>query len=97
MVSRMKDIYERADEILAWLGPESSGGSNALIEIAKIYDHYSKLIDRYGTQEAAFQHMLEHGDWYDGPEGNSATGWYCIDKLLSNRTWFHRVWIVQEV
>ncbi|KAF8850570.1 hypothetical protein BDZ45DRAFT_696624 [Acephala macrosclerotiorum] len=110
VVLRMKDIYERADEIIAWLGPEGSEGTLALSCIERVFDHYNRLFDRLGSQEATFQHMLVHRSWTGesekgGPlvlqkqplnQTSARAAWLTIEKLLQGRTWFRRVWIVQE-
>lgn len=107
----MKDIYERADEILAWLGPEGEEGMLALSCVQRVFDHYNRLFDRLGSQEVTFQHMLEHRSWTGesekgGPlvlqkqpfdQTSPKAAWLTVEKLLQGRTWFRRVWIVQEV
>lgn len=106
----MKDIYEGASEIIAWLGPEGDNGLLALSKIADIYQHYWMEYDRLGSPEAAFQSMLNNTTWARRKNrANAASsskqhhrlhladpGLSVLDDL-SNRTWFCRVWIVQEV
>jgi hypothetical protein len=91
----MKDIYERADHIIAWLGPENqNSGSVALFTVANIYEHYTRLIDKLGTQEAAFKHMLDHKSWAGEEHAQAAyQQWWAVNQLF-NRTWFHRIWYV---
>ncbi|KAF2107524.1 heterokaryon incompatibility protein-domain-containing protein [Lophiotrema nucula] len=98
-VGNMKSIYENAHEILAWLGPDDQGGCDAMGGIFCIYDHYTRLIDKYGTPDAAFKHMVDTNNWYGdlAPDEETRIGnWSGITRLLSLRTWFHRVWILQE-
>ena len=111
VVLRMKDIYERADEVIAWLGPEGNEDTFALSYIERVFDHYSRLLDRLGSQEATFQHMLVHRSWTGkrekgGPlvlhkppldQTSPRAVWLTIEKFLQGRTWFRRVWIMQEV
>ncbi|KAF2733741.1 HET-domain-containing protein [Polyplosphaeria fusca] len=98
-VPHMKDIYENAQEVIAWLGPEAGGGTDALAGISEIHSQFEKLVDKFGTHEAAFSHMLENNDWWaeraDNPYVRLKT-WVNINRLLTSRTWFHRVWIMQE-
>lgn len=97
VVRRMKDIYERANGILAWLGPESHNGAASLLAMANIYDHYVRLVDKFGTRKAALQHMLDHKAWAGEEQIEAASKqWWSVERLFS-RTWFHRMWIVQEV
>lgn len=107
----MKDIYERAEEVLAWLGPELYAGKLALSNMEKIFNHYNGLFGQLGSHEAAFQHMLEHKSWASEiweddplvPQERSSShtlsksAWRGIETLLKGRPWFRRVWIVQEV
>jgi hypothetical protein len=96
----MKEIYENAEEVTAWLGPDAEGGSHALLEINKIHTHFSTLVDKFGTEDAAFRHMLDTGDWWGGEKDDGdlrVENWVYINTLFSSRTWFHRVWIMQEV
>ena len=96
IVRRMKDIYERSEHILAWLGPESKDGAVALLTVANIYEHFSKLEDKFGTKEAALKHMLDHRSWAGEEHAQAAEKqWWALNTLF-NRTWFHRIWIVQE-
>lgn len=97
VVGHMKNIYERADRILAWLGPESENGGEALLAIASIYGHFTKLVGELGTQEDAFERMLGDRGWAGHEDKQAGEKWWAINSLLTKRTWFHRVWIVQEV
>lgn len=92
----MKDIYERAHHIIAWLGPESKDGAMALLTVADIHEHYTKLMDKLGTREAAFSHMLDHKSWAGDEHARAAASqWWAVEQLF-NRTWFHRMWYVNS-
>jgi hypothetical protein len=68
-----------------------------ILAVANIHDHFTKILDKFGTKEAALKHMLNHRGWA-GEESAEATKtqWWAVNRLF-NRTWFHRTWIVQEV
>lgn len=105
-VQWMKDIYEKAAEITAWLGPEGGSGLLAFSKVADIYNHYWMRWDRLGSPEAAFQSMVKDTSWsWKKSEANGTSpsirlrpkdpGLSVLSDLF-DRTWFHRVWIVQE-
>ncbi|RYP15316.1 hypothetical protein DL765_005797 [Monosporascus sp. GIB2] len=73
VVLRMKDIYERAEEVIAWLGPEGNNGMLALSCIERVFDHYCRLFDRLGSEEATFQHMVVHRSWTGEREKGALT------------------------
>ncbi|KAK0715196.1 hypothetical protein B0H67DRAFT_236294 [Lasiosphaeris hirsuta] len=82
----MKDIYEGASEILAWLGPEGEKGLLGASKIAGIYQRYVSEWERLGTPDAAYQN----------PRLTLGGSGLSVMAALLDRTWFHRVWIVQE-
>jgi len=93
-VTRMTSIYKYACSVVAWLGPESSDSKVALAALDRIGSQtvLTKCVRRLRTPEAA------HADWFQSastlpyPEDT----WHAILSVV-NRSWFERVWIVQEI
>jgi hypothetical protein len=92
-VRRLKDIYERADNVIAWLGADSDGsGAMSLLGVAAIYDKYTKLVDKLGTHTAALEHLIDCESWVDEKHSMAVKHeWLAVD-ILFHRTWFHRMW-----
>jgi hypothetical protein len=107
----MKDIYESAKEIIAWLGPQINYGMLALSCIEKIFSYYQELVKLLGSHDSAFQNMLVQRSWMgENEKGGSVepkkqvlgeispkSAWLAIETLFKQRTWFRGVWIMQEV
>lgn len=88
----MKDIYEGASEIVAWLGPEGDNGMLVLRKIADVYEHYWKEWDRLGTPEAAFQSMLDNTTWVCGKSKANASSFSNFSKQYQGLQQADRAW-----
>lgn len=42
-VSKMKAIYERADEVIAWLGPSSNNSHLVFQLVRELYDYFDDV------------------------------------------------------
>jgi Heterokaryon incompatibility protein (HET) len=93
-VTRMTSIYRCAYSVIAWLGPKSLESKVALSALDQIgsQTELTKCVRRLRTPEAA------HPDWFLSgstlPYGDDI--WRAILDVVS-RSWFDRVWVVQEV
>ena len=93
-VLRMKDIYEKAERIICWLGsvPLFTDGAAAV----KALDYLSDLGQKYPNNkdhshdEAIIRESL-------GPRNQKFTemDWYSLKNML-HRPWWTRAWVVQE-
>ncbi|KAH8746730.1 heterokaryon incompatibility, partial [Hyaloscypha sp. PMI_1271] len=97
-VQRMKQIYEGADEVYVWLGPEADDSHLAMRKL----DSLNKYFRQQGPDEAAPQIMMslmnqEDTSWMFGPpsEPFDERPWRALEKLFA-RPWWTRVWIIQE-
>jgi hypothetical protein len=81
---RMKDIYQSADMIIAWLGPAADGSDQAMYIVEHLAGTYSQLrsdgniIPDLRTCHPMHEHV-----------------WTSLEKLLERPYWF-RIWILQE-
>jgi hypothetical protein len=109
-VARMGEIYQNSDNVLIWLGPESKDGLLALSTISRVYMEYQKRCGQLKDSDEAIRNMVDDPSWiHDGSEilkddENDGEGrfkrskpWAALWVLFHQRTWFRRVWIVQEV
>ncbi|KAI1455893.1 HET-domain-containing protein [Annulohypoxylon moriforme] len=96
-VSRMKDIYSKAKEVLIWLGEEgedSNTGIAAASDIAQACRQYLSdggLLDTISFNEESVQRLF--GKFRDKSEFSRLEAFAKIIKRL----WFTRVWVVQEL
>ncbi|KAK5686279.1 hypothetical protein LTS10_002395 [Elasticomyces elasticus] len=109
MVLRMRDIYASACGVIIWLGPDDESSQQAelafmlLSRLATTYISYNKderyrnwLIREYQTKRASWWPKFR-------PELQAATAalnissksWAALGSLLW-RSWFYRIWVVQE-
>jgi WD repeat-containing protein 55 len=84
----MDTIYRRAWNTLVWLGEEADNSSDAINMIITIGGVF-----RYSTDDVAPK--IEDFDRLNIPTPGSQQ-WLYLNKLLS-RSWFYRVWVIQEV
>lgn len=93
-VSRMGDVYQFAERVVVWLGPESADSSSALSTLGHLGDQIEYT--KQGIRLCAPQ--CQHPDWYvsetDLPYDQST--WQAVSNLLS-RSWFERLWVTQEI
>jgi len=82
-VRRMKEIYEKAKEIIVWLGPESDDSRYAMNAINSIDRRWAKR-----TSQPVMERFLA------APKLDKRALW-AINQLLC-RPWWRRVWIIQE-
>ncbi|KAI4193886.1 MAG: hypothetical protein LQ346_003802 [Caloplaca aetnensis] len=92
----MDDIYQSAEKVVIWLGPEEDGSSSAIEALDQLA---SKLeVDWVGHGITAALPQDIHTDWLDltkpAPFSHDIyQSIYCLFK----RSWFTRLWIWQEV
>ncbi|RFU25577.1 hypothetical protein B7463_g10763, partial [Scytalidium lignicola] len=94
----MKDIYSKAERVIAWLGPDEHGGSQAL----KTFENIFRNVISYPN----------HFEWITKmPELLTVNGTYTMNSdkriqsndrleklmLLLKRPFWKRIWIVQEL
>jgi Heterokaryon incompatibility protein (HET) len=93
-VTRMTSIYKFAYSVVVWLGPESPDSKLAFTTLREIAAQ--TLLTKNATRLVAPK--ATHRDWLLSastlPHGEDA--WRAILGLV-NRSWFDRVWIVQEI
>ena len=93
-VMRMPDIYRSAKGVIAWLGPEDSNSALAMKIIADIG---SRVIIDFEqstlTLASDFYSSFEH--FHESLQLNKEA--YCAIRNLLSRSWFERLWILQEV
>src|SRR3569833_300584 len=99
-VRRMARIYEDAKEIHAWLGPEAEDSQLAMRRIAAMASWALRFMTSYESNVLEMFNMMRSNEFRnmifedsDGPLDERP--WVAIRQLL-RRTWWTRVWIVQE-
>ncbi|CAO1599279.1 hypothetical protein XANCAGTX0491_003013 [Xanthoria calcicola] len=88
-VLRMPDIYSLAQGVVVWLGPEKDD-SNVAMEV--INDIGQQVTVDWG----AMKYEVNPSSIYSPSLDISPQQWLSIMNLLS-RSWFDRLWVVQEV
>jgi hypothetical protein len=86
-VSLMKKIYERAGNIIVWLGPESD---NSHLVIEKIREVSAFPNDGKQIPWAQYREVADSDDFQ-----KDASLWEAMWKFLT-REWFSRAWVLQE-
>jgi hypothetical protein len=90
-VSRMKDIYERAQTVVVWLGPadtDSDLAMDVIERLSSIFRRAKKVTATTSVDEA----LLSHADG----KAIDDKSWTAVRRIL-HRPWFQRAWIIQEV
>ncbi|KAH8672724.1 heterokaryon incompatibility protein-domain-containing protein, partial [Tricladium varicosporioides] len=82
-VCRMKEIYEKAKEVIIWLGPESDNSGYAMNAISSIDRSWAKRTSQPVKERLITAPMLDK------------RALRAINQLLC-RPWWRRVWIIQE-
>jgi hypothetical protein len=83
-VALMKSIYEKATQVVVWLG-DSDESSEEAVKFIKDAKNITREPPFFGdTSSALFKHLIEPSKWD------------CVMSLLQ-RSWFQRLWVVQEI
>lgn len=109
-VSMMGDVYEKASEVIVWLGPstgpaDNTSGSNLAMQVIEKTGR-----DIQHDWESGFKVLADdetyayatHADWHKSVTAHRQRLLYdknetwAICELLG-RPWFHRLWIRQEI
>ncbi|KAK4448890.1 heterokaryon incompatibility protein-domain-containing protein [Podospora aff. communis PSN243] len=117
-VPRMREIYQRAQRVVIWLGMESQDSSLAMSVLEGLggsheqtkdiknksgewYGPQYDLMRAYGREasEANTKRTIEKLSELDlmSPGDVTEEGWAAMEKLLLERPYWKRVWIIQEV
>ncbi|KAL9610351.1 MAG: hypothetical protein Q9167_004949 [Letrouitia subvulpina] len=94
-VSIMWNIYQAADCVVVWLGPEEGDSSTAMHNFAQREAQtrlpVRNVMDRKWPAELEGKRCRCHaGDWYSYPPRPGV-------QKLAERRWFTRIWVLQEV
>jgi hypothetical protein len=95
-VPKMTQIYEKARQILVWLGPEDQTAI-AAIEIIRSFHRYA--VGRLGHPEGLLPKELscaEEDMFGISRTDGTYTGQWAILRTSFDRTWWSRVWTLQE-
>lgn len=93
-VPRMRFIYTSAERTIFWLGPASESSSHAL----SILKHLGEQVEITVTGTRLRSPEAEHPRWYRSGQATlpySHDTWQALGNLLK-RSWFERLWIIQE-
>jgi hypothetical protein len=100
-VPMMKDIYQKAAIVLIWIGPSIPETKQAcqycVQDLAKAYD---SLAPQFHSNGARFGMLRNPSNILGGEDLAASTQepfWDGVIDLLSRRTYFERLWIVQEI
>ncbi|CAO2654551.1 Nn.00g112840.m01.CDS01 [Neocucurbitaria sp. VM-36] len=94
-VARMGQIYNKAAQVLVWLGPEDENTSMALETIERLSPgivlawHHRNCSTIPGSEAEVVQHWIKESTL-------TPQHWISLSKLIQ-RSWFRRLWIRQEV
>uniref|UniRef100_A0A0B7K7P8 Heterokaryon incompatibility domain-containing protein n=1 Tax=Bionectria ochroleuca TaxID=29856 RepID=A0A0B7K7P8_BIOOC len=93
-VKRMATIYKEAARVVVWLGPESESSTLAIKTLAFLGQQIVMTMDKWTFTAPGATEI----DWcYNRtPLPYDKKTWRAINSLLQ-RSWFSRVWIVQEI
>ncbi len=83
-VSKMREIYSRAWSVIAWLGCEKDDSAKAIAFMDKLADYSRQSTTELRDVLAIDPRFVEQGTWLGL-------------KLLSDRPYWCRLWIVQEL
>jgi hypothetical protein len=97
-VRQMRDIFGRAKEVLAWIGPEVTGEEGNVFHFIEIM---AQMTPDKAEQLLGGRRRLPHTMTWDSLVSMTAPGfstsvWLGVVELLERR-WFSRVWVIQEV
>ncbi|KAK8081158.1 hypothetical protein PG997_008976 [Apiospora hydei] len=93
-VAHMAHIYSRARKVVAWLGPDHDDAAKALRGLAHIgsqveFSDDVWLLSAPGASEPTWRRSTVSLPFDD-------TFWAAVTKLF-DRSWFSRLWVVQEI
>jgi hypothetical protein len=92
----MADIYKYAQRVVVWLGLPSPNSSLAL----RVLDHLGSQLEVTKSSMPVPAQGLTETEWFESGRAtaidNDPNTWHAIFDLL-NRSYFHRVWIFQEI
>lgn len=77
------------------MGPEEDGGCAAMRKMRDVYAEYRRC-EVLGDAKEAFKRMVVDRSWV-GSEEFEVDPWVAMRRLFHQKTWFSRVWIVQEL
>lgn len=90
-VKLMRDIYEKAKEVLIWLGKEEDNSTDGF-ELIKQLEHVAAIDTALGVH----RNLWEWDNDHRGLPITTEQVWYDTFKIIK-RPWFYRSWIIQEV
>ncbi|PMD43635.1 hypothetical protein L207DRAFT_510144 [Hyaloscypha variabilis F] len=82
-VLRMRRIYQKANQVVVWLGPATNRGDVAVRFLKLVFDNCPR-----GGEIAWFKNLMKGNDL--------AIEWKALAGFLG-RAWWNRIWIVQEI
>jgi heterokaryon incompatibility protein (HET) len=90
-VNTMRQIYEEAKKVIVWLGPQRDNSDLALDLLQKLSSIRQKPFDFAPYGVILLKDLSKAGlpDAFD-------PAWAAVNSLLG-RSWFSRVWVIQEV
>ncbi|KAJ4390436.1 hypothetical protein N0V85_007218 [Neurospora sp. IMI 360204] len=93
-ITRMADIYSLAPRVVVWLGPRSPASTLALSTLNYLGQQVEVTKDRYYVRSPT----ATEPEWYNflSELPYPIKTWFAILDL-TKRTWFDRLWIVQEI
>ncbi|KAL8672570.1 MAG: hypothetical protein Q9168_002975 [Polycauliona sp. 1 TL-2023] len=96
-VGKMGDIYSNADQVIVWLGPQSSDSELAIDTLEMLgtrieVDWETRIIRGADSSD---RDDTSSPNWHKDLNFNDKT-WYSFLNLMQ-RSWFQRLWIWQEV
>jgi hypothetical protein len=108
-IARMGDIYTKAEVVTAWLGKLDVEAEVAALLTARVLPDLLIAILNHPDDESRAEFLREYnplapayGEFgqYDTKYYNKtfwAAVWCCYHDFIRKRTWFSRVWVMQEV
>jgi hypothetical protein len=97
-VLKMKDIYEKASEVVIWLGAGSDETMLAMSFIRKIWHFWVHSVEVLGKTESTVLDTCQSDLAALFDEYHGAVDFRPLDSFrqLLLRKWFERVWVIQE-
>ncbi|KAI0445124.1 heterokaryon incompatibility protein-domain-containing protein [Xylaria telfairii] len=92
-VKRMADIYSQASQVVVWLGP-TNGTTKCAVDVFKHIANHVELLQDGSVSPAPGTSAGFHRSDLQMPLSDEQ--WRSIHDLVS-RSWFYRLWVVQEV